>query len=76
MEQTTSSKGNPAMLRTAIVATVLLAIVLLSPRAAVAAIPEPPPYPWEYCPDGAVAFIPYATHSGPVLTVEELPPGW
>ena len=53
-----------------------LAVAMLAPRPAVAAIPEPPPYPWEYCPDGAVAFIPLAAHSGPVLAVEELPPGW
>ena len=57
-------------------ALLILALALLFPRPAVAAIPEPPPYPWEYCPDGAVAFIPFATHSGPVLAVEELPPGW
>ena len=55
---------------------IALAAALFATRPAVAAIPEPPPYPWEYCPDGAVAFIPYATHSGPVLSVEELPPGW
>lgn len=55
---------------------IALALAMLTPRHAVAAIPEPPPYPWEYCPDGAVAFIPFATHSGPVLSVEELPPGW
>ena len=53
-----------------------LAVAMFTPRLAVAAIPEPPPYPWEYCPDGAVAFIPFATHSGSVLAVEELPPGW
>lgn len=53
-----------------------LAVAMLAPRPTVAAIPEPPPYPWEYCPEGAVAFIPFATHSGPVLAVEELPPGW
>jgi hypothetical protein len=53
------------MLRTAIVATVLLAIVLLSPRAAVAAIPEPPPYPWEYLPPGSmVIWIPYLVGEG------------
>ncbi len=53
-----------------------LAVAMLTPRSTVAAIPEPPPYPWEYCPEGAVAFIPLAAHSGPVLTVEELQPGW
>ncbi len=48
------------MLRTAIVAAVFAAIVLLSPRSAVAAIPEPPPYPWEYLPPGSmVIWIPY-----------------
>ncbi len=52
------------------------AIVLLSPRPAIAAIPEPPPYPWEYCPDGAVAFIPYVTHSGVLVPPDQLPPGW
>lgn len=55
---------------------IALALALLAPHSTIAAIPEPPPYPWEYCPPGAVAFIPYATHSGPVLTVEQLPPGW
>ena len=55
---------------------IALTAALLVTRPAVAAIPEPPPYPWEYCPPGAVAFIPYATHSGPVLSVEQLEPGW
>lgn len=58
------------------IALLILAFALLFPRPAIAAIPEPPPYPWEYCPDGAVAFIPYATHSGPVLTLDQLHPGW
>ncbi len=57
-------------------ALLILALALLFPHPAVAAIPEPPPYPWEYCPAGAVAFIPFATHSGPVLTVDQLPSGW
>ena len=55
---------------------IALVAALFFAHPAVAAIPEPPPYPWEYCPDGAVAFIPLAAHSGPVLTVDELPPGW
>lgn len=55
---------------------IALAAALFVTRPAIAAIPEPPPYPWEYCPPGAVAFIPFATHSGPVLTVEQLEPGW
>lgn len=53
-----------------------LAAALISFRPVIAAIPEPPPYPWEYCPDGAVAFIPFAIHSGPVLLPDQLPPGW
>ncbi len=57
-------------------ALLILALALLFPCPAIAAIPEPPPYPWEYLPPGAVAFIPYVTHSGPVLTPDQLPPGW
>ncbi len=44
---------------------VLLAIALLFPRPVVAAIPEPPPYPWEYLPPGSmVIWIPYLIGEG------------
>ncbi len=62
------------MLRSILLA-LFAAIVLLSPRPAVAAIPEPPPYPWEYCPPGAVAFIPWAEQSA-LVPPDQLPPGW
>ncbi len=59
-----------------LIVCLFVAFTLLLSRPAIAAIPEPPPYPWEYLPDGAVAFIPYVTHSGPILTPDQLPPGW
>ena len=36
---------------------ITLVAALFFAHPAVAAIPEPPPYPWEYCPDGAVAAL-------------------
>jgi len=62
------------MLRTALLAVVFAA--LLMPRPAIAAIPEPPPYFWEYHDRGTVAFIPYVTHSGVLIPPEQLQPGW
>ena len=62
------------MLRTILLVLAFAAIVM--PRPVVAAIPEPPPYPWEYHARGTVAFIPYVTHSGLVLSPEQLQPGW
>ena len=47
---------------------IALLVALLMPRPAVAAIPEPPPYPWEYLAPHAVAFLPII-HQG----VEPLP---
>ncbi len=64
------------MLRAILLAAVFAAIVLLSPRPAVAAIPEPPPYPWEYHARGTVAFIPCVLHSGVLIPPEQLQPGW
>lgn len=52
---------------------VFAALLILS---TVTAIPEPPPYFWEYTAPGTVAFIPFVTHSGPVLMPEQLQPGW
>ena len=60
----------------AILLAVLCAIALLFPRPAVAAIPEPPPYFWEYTAPGTVAFIPCVMHSGVLIPPEHLQPGW
>ena len=49
---------------------------LLACRPAVAAIPEPPPYFWEYRERGTVAFIPCVLHSGELIPPEQLQPGW
>lgn len=50
--------------------------VMFAPRPAVAAIPEPPPYFWEYRERGTVAFIPCVLHSGELIPPEQLQPGW
>lgn len=55
---------------------VALLVALFMSRPAVAAIPEPPPYPWEYHARGTVAFIPYVIHSGVLIPPEQLQPGW
>lgn len=62
------------MLRTILLVALLAA--LLMPRPVVAAIPEPPPYFWEYHARGTVAFIPYIIHSGALIPPEQLQPGW
>ena len=62
------------MLRTILLVALLAAIVM--PRPVVAAIPEPPPYFWEYREAGTVAFIPCVLHSGIVIPPEQLQPGW
>jgi len=62
------------MLRAALLAVVFAA--LLMPCPVIAAIPEPPPYFWEYHDRGTVAFIPYVTHSGVLIPPEQLQPGW
>ena len=63
------------MLRTILLAAVFAA-VLFTPRTAVAAIPEPPPYFWEYTAPGTVAFIPCVIHSGALIPPEQIQPGW
>lgn len=55
---------------------VALLVALLSPRHVVAAIPEPPPYFWQYTAPGTVAFIPCVIHSGVLIPPEQLQPGW
>ncbi len=72
MEQTIVAKG-PEMSR--VLLALFAAIVLLFPHPAVAAIPEPPPYPWEYLPPGAVAFIPWVEQSA-LVPPDQLQPGW
>ena len=62
------------MLRTILLVLAFAAIVM--PRPVVAAIPEPPPYPWEYHEGGTVAFIPCVLHSGMLIPPEQLQPGW
>ncbi len=62
------------MLRAILLVALLAA--LLMPRPVVAAIPEPPPYPWEYHDPGTVAFIPCIIHSGVLIPPEQLQPGW
>lgn len=62
------------MLRTALLVALLAA--MLMPRPVVAAIPEPPPYFWEYHARGTVAFIPCVLHSGALIPPEQLQPGW
>lgn len=62
------------MLRFILLVALLATIVM--PRPAVAAIPEPPPYPWEYHERGTVAFIPCVLHSGALVPPEHLQPGW
>jgi hypothetical protein len=52
------------------------AVAMLAPHPAVAAIPEPPPYFWEYTAPGTVAFIPCVLHSGALIPPEQLAPGW
>lgn len=59
-----------------VIAVLILAAALLSSRPAVAAIPEPPPYPWEYHARGTVAFIPCVIHSGVLIPPGRLQPGW
>ena len=51
-----------------LVFTVIVAVS--SARPVTAAIPEPPPYPWEYLAPHAVAFLPIINQASPMLPLD------